>query len=86
MNKKILLLVLGTALASGAAMAADAVNLNSAQSEAIAKALGVKDYVGARIVAERDENGPYKSTEDLAKRVRGLDAKAVEKNKEKIKL
>jgi competence protein ComEA len=86
MNKKIMLFVLGAALASGSAVAADAVNVNSAQSGAIAKALGVGENIGARVVAEREENGPYKTADDLAKRVRGLDAKAVEKNKEKIKL
>jgi competence protein ComEA len=86
MNKKALLLALGTVLASGLAIAADAVNINSAQSGEIAKALGVKDYVGARIVAEREDKGPYKSVEDLTKRVSGLDSKAVQKNKDKIKL
>ncbi len=86
MNKKALLLVLGTALASASAMAADTVNLNSAQSGAIGKALGVGENIAARIVAERDENGPYKSTEDLTKRVKSLDAKTVAKHKDQIKL
>lgn len=86
MNKKALLLVLGTALAFGSAIAADTVNVNSAQSGAIAKALGVGENIGARIVAEREANGPYKSAEDLGKRVPSLGTKAVEKNKDKIKL
>jgi competence protein ComEA len=86
MNRKVLLFALGTALVSAPAIAADTVNVNSAESGAIAQALGLKDYVGARIVAEREENGPYKSVEDLARRVRGLDAKAVEKHKDQIKL
>jgi competence protein ComEA len=81
----VLMLVLGTALFSGAAMA-DAVNVNTAQSAAIAKALGVKENIAARVVAEREENGKYKSTDDLAKRVRGLDGKAIEKNKANIKI
>ncbi|HZP11730.1 MAG TPA: helix-hairpin-helix domain-containing protein [Nevskiaceae bacterium] len=85
MNKKALLLVLG-ALISGSAMAADTVNVNSAQSGAIGKTLGVGENIAARIVAEREENGPYKSTEDLTKRVKSLDAKTVEKHKDQIKL
>ena len=84
MNKKALLVV--GALAFGSAMAADTVNVNSAQSGAIAKALGVGENMGARIVAEREENGPYKSAEDLTKRVKGLDAKAVEKHKDQLKI
>jgi competence ComEA-like helix-hairpin-helix protein len=67
-------------------MAADQVNVNTAQSAAIAKALGVRENIAARIVAEREENGPFKSTDDLAKRVRGLDQKAVEKSKGNIKI
>lgn len=85
MNKKALLLVVG-ALAFGTAIAADTVNVNSAQSGAIAKALGLDEKMGARIVAEREENGPYKSAEDLTKRVKGLDGKAVEKHKDQLKI
>lgn len=85
MKKRVLVFVLGAALSSGAALAAP-VNVNTAQSAAIARALGVGENIGARIVAEREENGPFKSPEDLQKRVKGLDARAVAKNKPDIKL
>ena len=86
MKKHVLILVLGAALACGSAMAAESVNVNTAQSSAIAKALGVGENIAARIVAEREENGRFKNAEDLAKRVRGLDAKVVERNKANIKI
>ena len=85
MKKSVLSFVLAAVLASGPALA-DAVNVNTAQSVTIAKALGVGENIGARIVAEREENGSYKSPADLAKRVKGLDHKALEKNKANIKL
>ena len=85
MKKSVLSFVLAAVLVSGPALA-EAVNVNTAQSATIAKALGVGENIGARIVAEREENGPYKSPEDLGKRVKGLDHKALEKNKANIKL
>ncbi len=86
MKKNVLIFAVGTVFASGMAMAADAVNVNTAQSVAIAKALGVGENIGARVIAEREENGPFKSTDELGRRVRGLNQKEVDKHKANIKL
>lgn len=62
------------------------VNVNAADAKTLAKELdGVGDVVAAAIVSEREANGPYKSAEDLAKRVKGFGDKMLEKNKANIK-
>jgi competence protein ComEA len=85
MKKSLFIFVVGAVLASGTALAG-AVNVNTAESATISKTLGVDDYIAARIVAEREENGPFKAPEDLVKRVKGFNQKALEKNKDNIKL
>ena len=63
------------------------VNVNAADAKTLAKELdGVGEIVAALIVKEREANGPYKSAEDLAKRVKGFGDKTLEKNRANIKL
>jgi DNA uptake protein ComE-like DNA-binding protein len=85
MKKHLLIFALGASLASGTAFAG-MVDVNTAESLVIAKELGVSDVIGARIVAEREENGRFRSTEDLASRVKGLSPQFIAKNKSNITL
>lgn len=60
------------------------VDINSADAVTLATAMqGVGDKKAAAIVAERDKNGPFKSVDDLT-RVKGISAKTVEANRDKI--
>ena len=65
---------------------AGSVNVNTADAKSLAKELdGVGEVVAAEIIKERTANGPYKSAEDLAKRVKGFGDKTLEKNRANIK-
>ena len=79
--------MLGLAAAMFSVVAwAGSVNVNSADAKTLAKELdGVGEVVAAEIVKERTANGPYKSAEDLAKRVKGFGDKTLEKNRANIK-
>ncbi len=81
-----------TAMAALAAMMFSAgamagmVNVNSADAKTISTELkGVGDKIAARIVEERKAHGPFKGAEDLDKRVKGISAKTIEKNKGVLK-
>ncbi len=63
---------------------AGSVDINSADAETLATAMkGVGAKKAVAIVAERDKNGPFKSIDDLT-RVKGISAKTVEANRDKI--
>ena len=71
---------------AGAALAADKVDINSADAAAIEKALvNIGPSKAEAIVAHRAEHGPYKSLEQLAS-VKGIGLKTVEKNRDRIDL
>lgn len=61
--------------------AAESVNINSADAQALAALKGVGPAKAAAIIADRDANGPFSSVEDLM-RVRGIGEKTVEMNKD----
>ncbi|WP_428241013.1 ComEA family DNA-binding protein [Gynuella sp.] len=62
------------------------VNINRDDEERIAELMiGVGPAIAARIIAYRDENGPFASIDDLQK-VKGIGAKTVEKNRYMLKL
>ena len=85
-------LVMGIAL-SAAALASEpaldavpVVNINSASAEELAEALsGVGLSRAQAIVESRNQQGAFKSAEDLA-RVKGVGAATVEKNRDRIRL
>jgi competence protein ComEA len=60
-----------TGIDSGAAAAAGPVDLNTATPEALDALPGVGPATAAAIVRDRDEHGPFRSVDDLA-RVRGI--------------
>ncbi len=60
------------------------VNINSADAAQLSSALsGVGEKKAQQIVAWRQQHGPFKSLDDLAK-VKGVGPKLVERNKERI--
>ena len=73
-------------LFAGGALAADKVDINSADAAAIERALvNIGPSKAEAIVAHRTEHGPYKSLEQLAS-VKGIGLKTVEKNRDRIDL
>jgi competence protein ComEA len=76
-------LVLALALCASA-LAGSKVNVNTADAATIAAALnGVGQAKAEAIVAHREQNGPFKSAEQLAE-VKGIGLKTVEKNRDLI--
>jgi competence protein ComEA len=78
-------LLLSLALAGGA-MAAEKVNINTADAETIDRVLlNVGPAKAEAIVAHRKANGAFRSLEQLAL-VKGIGLKTVEKNRDRISL
>ena len=66
-------------LSAGAMVASLATkNVNIAISEELQTVKGVGEKTAAKILAEREKNGPFKSLEDVATRVKGVGEKTVE--------
>ena len=71
-------------LLAGSALAADKVNINTADAAALDEALvNIGPSKAEAIVAYRKTNGPFRSAEQLAQ-VPGIGLKTVEKNKDRI--
>ena len=63
-----------------------AVDINTADADTIAAELnGVGQSKAVAIVKYRDENGPFKSVDELAQ-VEGIGQKTVEKNRAKVSI
>jgi len=62
---------------------ADKVNINTASAEEISKLKNIGAKYAERIVQYREQNGPFKSPDDIMK-VKGIGAKTFELNKDKI--
>jgi competence protein ComEA len=74
------------ALASFGAVAAQPVNINTADAKQLADALnGVGPAKAQAIIAWREANGPFQSVEQLAE-VRGIGLRTVELNRDVITL
>jgi competence protein ComEA len=64
--------------------AAEPVNINTADAATLSKVLnGIGEARAEAIVAYRNNNGPFKSIDDLA-RVSGVGSRTVDKNRDKI--
>ena len=62
------------------------VNINTADEKTLATELdGVGPALAAAIVRDREQNGPYKSPEDIM-RVRGIGERVLEINKQNIRV
>ena len=62
---------------------ADKVNINTASIEEISKLKNIGAKYAERIVEYREQNGPFKSPDEIMK-VKGIGAKTFELNKERI--
>jgi competence protein ComEA len=71
-------------LACGAVFAAEPVNVNTADAQALAEAItGVGLKRAEAIISYRDQNGPFKSVDDLVQ-VPGVGEKTLEKSRERL--
>ena len=71
---------------AGSALAADKVNINTADAATIdAVLLNIGPSKAEAIVEYRKANGPFKSAEELAM-VKGVGLKTIEKNRDRIEL
>jgi competence protein ComEA len=87
-NTRSLKTLLGTVALSlalaGSALAAEKVNINTADAATLDRVLvNVGPSKAQAIVAYRKQNGPFRSAEQLAQ-VQGIGLKTVEKNRESI--
>lgn len=73
-------------LLMGSALATEKVNINTADSDTIARVLtNVGPSKAEEIVAHRSANGPFRSADELAL-VRGIGLRTVELNRDRIEL
>jgi competence protein ComEA len=77
MLKKLLMLFVALGLSLSAVLAA-AVEVNSADEAALESVKGIGPVYAKRIIDERTKNGPFKSADDLADRVKGIGSKSVQ--------
>ncbi len=83
LNKLVLILLLAFVFSTSYA---DPVNINQADAKSIAAALnGIGDKKAEAIVMYREQNGPFKAADDLAK-IKGIGTKTIEKNRSDILL
>lgn len=64
---------------------AEPVPINSADAQLFQQLKGIGEQLSQRIVAYRDEHGPFRSVEDLAQ-VKGISLKMVERNRDRLRL
>ncbi|HSS64781.1 MAG TPA: ComEA family DNA-binding protein [Gammaproteobacteria bacterium] len=73
-----------TLLACGAVFATEPVNINTADAQALAEAInGVGLKRAEAIVSYRNQNGPFKSVDELVQ-VQGVGEKTLEKSRERL--
>ncbi|MBB5496224.1 helix-hairpin-helix domain-containing protein [Paraburkholderia sp. MM5384-R2] len=77
MLKKLFMLCVAVALSLSAGFAA-AVEVNTADQAALESVKGIGPVHAKAILDERAKNGPFKSADDLAVRVKGIGQKSVE--------
>jgi competence protein ComEA len=76
--------LIALALCTAPAFGADAVNVNTADAQAIAQRLdGVGPAKAQAIVDYRQANGPFKTVDDLEK-VKGIGKSTLDKNRDRI--
>lgn len=84
MFKKLLLaFVFAFALSTGAAMAADKIDINTATKAELQSLNGIGDATADAIIEYRTQNGPFLSVSDLEK-VKGIGQKKAEKLAESV--
>lgn len=63
--------------------AGDTININTADKEMLMQINGVGEKLADKIIAYRDENGAYKSVDELMN-IKGIGESLIEKNKAMI--
>jgi competence protein ComEA len=80
------LITAGIMLFASSLMAAPPVDINTAGAEALAEAIdGVGIKRAERIVRYREENGPFKSVDDLVK-VQGIGDRILEQSRDRLRV
>lgn len=81
----IALVIVGIFAVNSAAFAEEnlKININTATAKQLMQLSGVGEKVAAKIIAYRDQHGPFKTPEELMK-VKGFGPKTLEKNKDRI--
>jgi len=78
--------LLAACLLIPALLFAEAININTADKDALMSAIrGVGEKRAEAIIAYREQNGPFKSIEELAE-VRGIGASIVEANMDNLSI
>ncbi len=78
--------IVGMFLLSSVTFAAEQVNINTADTSALASALsGVGETKAAEIVRYREQNGPFENVDQLAE-VKGIGKVLVQRNFDRIRL
>ena len=84
MRRMLRLLACASALHAGLALAGPPVDINTADAESLAQAIGGVGVTKAQaIIAYRDQHGPFASVDDLVM-VRGIGAQTVERSRENL--
>lgn len=83
MRKLLLAALLSLALSPLAAMAGGTININTADASALEQLPGVGPAKASAIVAYREENGPFKSVDDLVE-VPGIGERSLEQLRDRV--
>ncbi|MDX8391353.1 MAG: helix-hairpin-helix domain-containing protein [Mariprofundaceae bacterium] len=78
-------MVVALCIAVGSAWAGDAVNVNTATVKELQKVHGIGAKTAAKIIAYRNEFGPFKSVEDLM-HIKGIGKKKLAKAKDELSI
>ncbi|MES1940723.1 DNA transport competence protein [Salinisphaera sp. T5B8] len=81
--KKIAILFIAICLLSLSGLAMAAVNINSADAEALSQLPYIGESKSAAIIEEREAHGPFESVDDLT-RVSGIGDKTVEEIRDQV--
>ncbi len=83
LRKILLVMVIAVFMAAGSAWAGNTVDINTATAKELQKVEGIGVKASAKIVAYRNENGPFKNVKGLL-RVKGIGKKTLEKAMAKL--
>jgi len=83
LKKVLLATIVAIFMAVSPAWAADTVNVNTATAKELQKINGIGEKTAAKIIAYRNEYGPFKSVEDLM-HIKGIGKKKLAKAKDEL--
>ncbi|MDQ6987189.1 MAG: helix-hairpin-helix domain-containing protein [Mariprofundaceae bacterium] len=83
LKKIFLATIVAVFMAVGPAWAGDTVNVNTATAKELQKINGIGEKTAAKIIAYRNEYGPFKSVDDLL-HIKGIGKKKLAKAKDEL--